>query len=1002
MADDAGRLNQVFAETSFLYGSNAAFIEGLHDKWAADPSSVSAEWRGFFDQLRDSAATVKASSAAGSWGRSQAAEPTEDTGVFDGRWPAAKPDPRAKTAAAAPAAAPVAVAPVGASPDEVRAAAHDSIRVLMLIRSYRVRGHLQATLDPLGIEAKTNNPELTPEFYGFTEADLDRPIYLDGVLGLQTGTIREVMAILKRTYCGNIGIQFMHIAEPDEKGWLQQRFEGPDAFEKNGFTREGKIAILNKLIEAEGFERFLHKRFPGTKRFGLDGGEAMVPALEQMIKRGGALGVDEIVIGMAHRGRLNTLAAVMGKPYRAIFHEFQGGSTVPSDIEGSGDVKYHMGASSNREFDGNHVHLSLTANPSHLEIVNPVVLGKARAKQAFDIREANVGVPEAQWALDRSKVMPLLIHGDAAFAGQGVVAECFALMGLKGYRTGGTMHFVINNQIGFTTSPRNSRSSPYPSDVALMVQAPIFHVNGDDPEAVVFAAKVATEFRQKFKKDVVVDMFCYRRFGHNEGDDPTFTQPVMYSKIRSLPSTREIYSKRLVEEGVITQAEVDAEVARFEQYLDDQFEAGKTFVADKADWLDGQWKGVGLPDSEERRGDTAVPEAKLKDLGHRLTTIPNQVDIHKTLKRVIEARRETIETGQNIDWATAESLAFASLLTEGFPVRLSGQDSVRGTFSQRHSGIVDQTTEERYVPLNNLGGDQQNFEVIDSALSEEAVLGFEYGYALSDPNTLVMWEAQFGDFVNGAQVVIDQFISSGERKWLRMCGLTMLLPHGYEGQGPEHSSARLERFLQQCAEDNMQVANCTTPANYFHILRRQMHRPFRKPLIIMTPKSLLRHKKAVSTIKDMAEGSSFHRVLHDDAQTRPEVSGITIRGDKDIRRVVLCSGKVYYDLLDAREKKGVTDVYLLRLEQFYPWPIKSLSAELSRFPNAELVWCQEEPKNMGGWTFVDPWLELTLDKLDVKSKRARYVGRSASASTAAGLMSRHLKELEAFTSEALA
>ncbi len=996
MADDAGRLNQVFAETSFLYGSNAAFIEDLHDKWAADPSSVSAEWRGFFDQLRDSAATVQASSAAGKWGRTLVTEATEDTGVFDGRWPAPRPDPKAKPAAAA------GPAPAGASAEEVRAAAHDSIRVLMLIRSYRVRGHLQATLDPLGIEAATNNSELTPEFYGFTEADMDRPIYLDGVLGLQTGTIREVLAILRRTYCGNIGIQFMHIAEPDEKSWLQQRFEGPDAFEKNGFTREGKIAILNKLIEAEGFERFLHKRFPGTKRFGLDGGEAMVPALEQMIKRGGALGVDEIVIGMAHRGRLNTLAAVMGKPYRAIFHEFQGGSTVPSDIEGSGDVKYHMGASSDRQFDGNKVHLSLTANPSHLEIVNPVVLGKARAKQAFDIREANAGLPESQWALDRSRVMPLLIHGDAAFAGQGVVAECFALMGLKGYRTGGTMHFVINNQIGFTTSPRNSRSTPYCSDVALMVQAPIFHVNGDDPEAVVFAAKVATEYRQKFKKDVVVDMFCYRRFGHNEGDDPTFTQPIMYSKIRAQPSTREIYSRRLVEDGVLTQAEVDAELARFEQYLDDQFEAGKTFQADKADWLDGQWEGIGLPEGDERRGDTAVPEARLKELGHRLTTIPNEVDIHKTLKRVIEARRETIDTGRNIDWATAESLAFAGLLDEGFPVRLSGQDSVRGTFSQRHSGIIDQTTEDRYVPLNNLGADQAQFEVIDSALSEEAVLGFEYGYALSDPNTLVLWEAQFGDFVNGAQVVIDQFISSGERKWLRMCGLTMLLPHGYEGQGPEHSSARLERFLQQCAEDNMQVANCTTPANYFHILRRQMHRPFRKPLVIMTPKSLLRHKKAVSTLKDMAEGSSFHRVLHDDAQTRPDISGITIKGDSDIRRVVLCSGKVYYDLLDAREKKSVNDVYLLRLEQFYPWPIKSLSTELARFPNAELVWCQEEPRNMGGWTFVDPWLEQTLDKLDVKSKRARYVGRPASASTAAGLMSRHLKELEAFTSEALA
>lgn len=1002
MADDAGGLNQVFAETSFLYGSNAAFIEDLHEKWANDPSSVSGEWRAFFDQLRDNAAAVKASAGAGGWGRPVTTEPTEATGVFDGRWPAPKPDPKK------PGAAPAAAAPAaGLSTDDVRAAAHDSIRALMLIRSYRVRGHLQATLDPLGIEQPVHNPELTPEFYGFTAADMDRPIYLDGVLGLQTGTLREVLALLKRTYCGNIGIQFMHIAEPEEKSWLQARFEGADKFEQNAFTKEGKLAILNKLIEAEGFERFLHKRFPGTKRFGLDGGEAMVPAMEQIIKRGGALGVDEIIFGMAHRGRLNMLAAVMGKPYRAIFHEFQGGSTVPSDIEGSGDVKYHMGASSDRAFDGNNVHLSLTANPSHLEIVNPVVLGKARAKQAFDIREANVGVPEEQWALDRSRVVPLLIHGDAAFAGQGVVAECFALMGLKGYRTGGTIHFVVNNQIGFTTSPRNSRSSPYPSDVALMVQAPIFHVNGDDPEAVVFAAKVATEFRQKFHKDVVVDMFCYRRFGHNEGDDPTFTQPLMYAKIRAQQSTREIYTARLVAEGVITQAEVDAEVARFESFLDAEFDAGKAFEAKKADWLDGNWQGIGLAEGEERRGDTAVPAAKLADLGHRLTTIPNAVDIHKTLKRVIDARREMITTGQNIDWATAESLAYGSLLEEGFPVRLSGQDSVRGTFSQRHSGIVDQTTEKRYTPLNNLSEGQAHFEVIDSALSEEAVLGFEYGYSLADPNTLVLWEGQFGDFVNGAQVVIDQFITSGERKWLRMSGLTMLLPHGYEGQGPEHSSARLERFLQACAEDNIQVANCTTPANYFHILRRQMHRPFRKPLIIMTPKSLLRHKKAVSTLADLAEGSSFHRVLHDDAQTRPDVAGIRIKADKDIRRVILCSGKVYYDLLERREKdmqdgKPVDDVYILRLEQFYPWPMKSLMTELARFPNAELVWCQEEPKNMGGWTFVDPWIELTLEKLNVKSKRARYVGRPASASTAAGLMSRHLKELDAFLTDAFA
>ncbi|MAL89458.1 MULTISPECIES: 2-oxoglutarate dehydrogenase E1 component [unclassified Brevundimonas] len=1005
MADDAGRLNQVFAETSFLYGANAAFIEDLHARWADDPGSVSAEWRSFFDQLRDSAATVKASAEAGAWGRKGAGEPSEETGVFDGRWPESKP--AGKPGKAAPAAAPAPAAASTATPEAVRAAAHDSIRALMLIRSYRVRGHLQATLDPLGMEPPVQNPELTPEFYGFSESDLDKPIFLDGVLGLETGTLREVLAILKRTYCGHIGIQYMHIAEPEEKSWLQARIEGPDKYEENAFTREGKLAILNKLIEAETFERFLHKRFPGTKRFGLDGGEAMVPALEQVIKRGGNLGVDEIVLGMAHRGRLNVLSAVMGKPYRAIFHEFQGGSSMPSDIEGSGDVKYHMGASSDRSFDDNTVHLSLTANPSHLEIVNPVVLGKARAKQAFDIREANAGKPEAEWALDRTKVMPLLIHGDAAFAGQGVVAECFALMGLKGYRTGGTIHFVVNNQIGFTTSPRNSRSSPYPSDVALMVQAPIFHVNGDDPEAVVFAAKVATEFRQKFHKDVVVDMFCYRRFGHNEGDDPTFTQPLMYSKIRAQKSARELYAERLIGEGVITADEVEAEVARFEEFLDAEFDAGKTFKAEKADWLDGQWHGIGKPEGDELRGETAVPEARLREIGARLTTAPNSIDVHKTLRRVLDGRRQMIESGQDLDWSTAESLAFGTLLDEGFPVRLSGQDSVRGTFSQRHSGIIDQTTEERFVPLNNLRDGQAHFEVIDSALSEEAVLGFEYGYALSDPNTLVMWEAQFGDFVNGAQVVIDQFISSGERKWLRMCGLTMLLPHGYEGQGPEHSSARLERFLQACAEENMQVANCTTPANYFHILRRQMHRPFRKPLILMTPKSLLRHKKAVSTLADLAEGSSFHRVLHDDAQTRPEVAGMTLKPDADIRRVVLCSGKVYYDLLEAREAafkdgKPVDDIYILRLEQFYPWPMKSLMTELARFPGAELIWCQEEPKNMGGWTFVDPWLELTLDKLDVKAKRARYVGRPASASTAAGLMSRHKAELDAFLADALA
>jgi 2-oxoglutarate dehydrogenase E1 component len=982
MADDSSGLNQVLSETSFLYGGNGAFVEELYAKWANDPSSVEASWQAFFSTLRERADEVARSVQEPAWTPKAAPQARPDwLSALDGMWPAVE----AKLAKS------IAVAQPEASPEAVRRATLDSLRAVMMIRAYRMRGHLAANLDPLGLAEKPDTTELDPASYGFGPEDHDRPIFLDFVLGLETSTVSEILSILRRTYCGTLGVQYMHITDPQEKAWLQQRIEGKD--KEIQFTPEGKVAILKKLVEAETFERFLHKRFPGTKRFGLDGGEALVPAMEQIIKRGGSLGVEDIVLGMPHRGRLNVLAAVMGKPYRIIFHEFQGGSSLPSDIEGSGDVKYHLGASSDRAFDGNNVHLSLTANPSHLEIVNPVVIGKARAKQAFRLREQ----PEA----GRGHVMPLLMHGDAAFAGQGVVAECFALMGLKGYRTGGTLHFIVNNQIGFTTSPRYSRSSPYPSDVALMVEAPIFHANGDDPEAVTFAAKVATEFRQKFGKDVVIDMFCYRRFGHNEGDDPTFTQPVMYRKIKGLPSTREIYAERLIGEGVVTGEQVSGWVSEFEAFLDAEFEAGKTYKANKADWLDGKWSHMGLPDAEQR-GATAVPIQRLRDIGLKLTAIPERIDEHKTLKRVIEARREAITSGKNLDWATAEHLAFGTLLDEGFPVRLSGQDSVRGTFSSRHAGIVDQTTEEIYTPLNNIRPGQAWFEGIDSALSEEAVLGFEYGYSLTDPNTLCLWEAQFGDFANGAQVVVDQFISSGERKWLRMSGLTMLLPHGYEGQGPEHSSARLERYLQLCAEDNMQIANCSTPANYFHILRRQLHRPFRKPLILMTPKSLLRHKKAVSTLAELGEGSSFHRVLWDDAQRGSGLTSIKLKGDDEIRRVVLCSGKVYYDLLEEREKRGVDDVYLLRLEQFYPWPMKSISTELARFKTAELVWCQEEPKNMGGWSFVDPWLELSLAKLKVKAKRARYIGRPASASTAAGLMSRHLKELATFLEEAFA
>ncbi|MDP3658678.1 2-oxoglutarate dehydrogenase E1 component, partial [Phenylobacterium sp.] len=804
MADDAGIINEVLAETSFLYGGNAAFVEDLYAKWALDPNSVEPSWRAFFASLQDRADEVKAAAERPAWAKALSPSPRPEwLSAIDGLWPAVEAKVQTKIADREPAA----------DTDTVRAATLDSLRAIMMIRAYRMRGHLRANLDPLGLAVPPGDAsELDPASYGFSESDFDRPIFLDYVLGLETSTIREILEILRRTYCGDVGVQYMHISDPAQKSWLQERIEGRD--KEIVFTKEGKIAILKKLIETEGFERFLHRRFPGTKRFGLDGGEALVPAMEQVIKRGGALGVEDIVIGMPHRGRLNVLAAVMGKPYQVIFHEFQGGTSLPSDVEGSGDVKYHLGASSDREFDGNTVHLSLTANPSHLEIVNPVVLGKARAKQAFKLRaKADAG---------RGHVLPLLLHGDAAFAGQGVVAECFTLSGLRGYGTGGALHFIVNNQIGFTTSPKNSRSSPYPSDVALMVEAPIFHVNGDDPEAVVFASKIAVEFRQQFGKDVVIDMFCYRRFGHNEGDDPTMTQPLMYAKIKDHPSTREIYSRRLIAEGVVSQPEVDLMLSDFDAFLDGEMDSGKAYKANKADWLDGKWAGLNPTGGEELRRETGVPHQKLLDLGLKMTSIPERVSVHKTVQRVIDGRHAAIKAEEGIDWSTAESLAFASLLDQGYPVRLSGQDSVRGTFTQRHAGVVDQTSEETYFPLRNLTDTQAHFEVLDSALSEEAVLGFEYGFSLADPNTLTLWEAQFGDFTNGAQVVIDQFISSAERKWLRMSGLVMLLPHGYEGQGPEHSSARLERFLQLCAEDNLQVAYCSTPANYFHILRRQL------------------------------------------------------------------------------------------------------------------------------------------------------------------------------------
>ncbi|WP_380057799.1 2-oxoglutarate dehydrogenase E1 component [Falsihalocynthiibacter sp. SS001] len=973
--------NDQFQASSFLQGHNAEYIEQLYAQYAQDPNAVDAAWQAFFAELGDAGTDVVAEAAGPSWARNDwPPVPNDDlTQALDGQW-AAEPEAAGKKIKEKAAEQGVKV-----SDEQIKQAVLDSVRALMVIRAYRIRGHLAADLDPLGMADTANHPELDPKTYGFQESDMDRPIFIDNVLGLQLATMRQIIDIVKRTYCGTFALQYMHISNPEEAGWLKERIEG---FGKEiQFTREGRKAILNKLVEAEGFEKFLHVKYMGTKRFGLDGGESLIPAMEQIIKRGGSLGVKDIVIGMPHRGRLSVLGNVMSKPYRAIFNEFQGGSFKPEDVDGSGDVKYHLGASSDREFDGNTVHLSLTANPSHLEAVNPVVLGKVRAKQ------------EQTNDKKRTETLPILLHGDAAFAGQGVVAECFGLSGLVGHKTGGTIHIVVNNQIGFTTAPHFSRSSPYPTDIALMVEAPIFHVNGDDPEAVVHAAKVATEFRQKFHKDVVLDIFCYRRFGHNEGDEPMFTNPLMYKKIKKQKTTLQLYTERLIRDGLIPEGEIEDMKAAFQSYLNEEFEAGKEYKPNKADWLDGRWSHLDKNKDDYQRGKTAISKSTFDLVGKALSTVPADMPVHKTIGRLLESKAKMFETGKNIDWATGEALAFGSLATEGYPVRLSGQDATRGTFSQRHSGIVNQDTEERYYPLNHIREGQAHYEVIDSMLSEYAVLGFEYGYSLAEPNTLVAWEAQFGDFANGAQIMFDQFISSGESKWLRMSGLVMLLPHGFEGQGPEHSSARLERFLQMCGQDNWIVANCTTPANYFHILRRQIHRSFRKPLVLMTPKSLLRHKLAVSTKEEFTTGSSFHRVLWDDAQQGN--SDTQLVADDKIKRVVMCSGKVYFDLLEERDERGIDDIYLLRVEQFYPFPAKSLVNELSRFKNAEITWCQEEPKNQGAWTFMEPNIEWVLERIDAKHTRPAYVGRPASASPATGLASQHKAQQSALVHDAL-
>ena len=942
--------NIEFEQTSFLSKSNSAFIEDMYQKYIENDPNLPESWKRYFETLDEDFDLIVKEIEGPSWKRNRKKinldkKISKNKNLY--------------------------------SSVEIENDKADSIRAIALIRAYRIRGHLIADLDPLGMMERKYLHELHPSDHGFNKEDYDKKIFLHSYMEKGYSTVNEIISNLKKIYCSTIGVEYMHISDPVEKVWFRNRMEKEE--NKIKFTDNGKKAILNKIIQAEGFEKFLAKKYVGTKRFGLDGAESLIPAMEQIIKKGGQLGVKEIKIGMPHRGRLNVLANVLQKSYKRIFNEFAG--EISSNLEDSaGDVKYHLGASSNREFDGNSVHVSLTDNPSHLEAVDPVVLGQTRAKQFF------------HKDLNRKKVIPILIHGDAAFAGQGVVAECFAMSGLPGHNTGGTIHIIVNNQIGFTTSPRFARSSPYPSDLGKVVDAPILHCNGDDPEAVTHCAKIAIEFRQKFNKDVVLDMICYRRFGHNEGDEPSFTQPLMYKKIRQHPTALNVYGNRLIKEGTINADEFNKMKNDFKNLLDEQYKTAKDYKP-KIEWYEGTWSRYKPEKGKDKRGKSGVNLSKIEKISEKINSIPSSINVHKTISKVLEQRKQSVIKKKGIDWSTAEALAFGTLLDEGFPVRLVGQDTGRGTFSQRHSVLRNQENNSRYIPLNNISKNQKNFEVVDSFLSELAVLGFEYGYSLVEPSTLTIWEAQFGDFANGAQVIIDQFISSGERKWSRASGLVMLLPHGYEGQGPEHSSARLERFLQLCAQDNLQVMNCTTPANYFHALRRQIHRDFRKPLVIMTPKSLLRNKLCISKLEDFGQKNSFHRVLWDHAIDPTENNFIELKKSEKIRKVILCSGKIYFDLLEAREKKKINDVVMFRIEQLYPFPAKPLVKEIERYAkNAKFYWCQEEPKNMGAWLLVRDYIQWTLNHIGAKHDKIMYIGRNPAASPATGYAKRHIAQ----------
>jgi 2-oxoglutarate dehydrogenase E1 component len=896
---------------SFATRWNLAAIEDAYRRWQADPDAVDESWRLFFEGFE--------------LGSSPGAAPAGDR--------------------------------------------HEQIGIVRLIDAYRDLGHFVARLDPLS-EQRASHPLLELSEFGLDESDLDRTFDTSHFCGLPRATLRELLAALRETYCRTIGVEYMHIQDTHIRRWLDEKM-CPRRNQPN-FSRRQKLRVLMNLHFAELFEKFLHARYVGQKRFSLEGSETLIPVLDAIVEKAAGLGGREIVLGMAHRGRLNVLANILGKPYQEIFAEFED-NYLPDSIDGDGDVKYHLGFSSDRTTAAGHqIHLSLTPNPSHLEAVDAVVEGRTRAKQhLFGDRE-------------RTRGIPLLIHGDAAFAGQGLVAETLNLSQLSGYTTGGTIHVIVNNQIGFTTSPNDARSTTYCTDVAKMIQVPIFHVNGEDPEAAVYVAELATEFRQTFHKDVVIDLYCYRRHGHNEGDEPSFTQPLMYKKIRERPSLTEIYTEQLIMRGDLTADETEAISEEFHNRLQAAQQTLKRSPPRRRGMpsFGGRWKDL-APAYSLAPVETGVPYETLLKITEGLVRLPEQFTPNPKIARQLQVRLEEVRDRKPIDWSLAEALAFGSLLLEGTPVRLSGQDSRRGTFSQRHAVLFDARTGEPYCTLNALDPKQALCSIYDSLLSEAAVLGFEFGYSLDDPHTLVLWEAQFGDFANGAQVIIDQFICCSQSKWQRDSGLVMLLPHGYEGQGPEHSSARPERFLQLCADDNMQVCNATTPAQYFHLLRRQMRRGFRKPLVLMTPKSLLRHKKAVSPVEDLTQGH-FHDVL-DDPAAEPE----------RVRRVVLCSGKLYYELAERQAEQERRDMAVVRVEQFYPFPEELLQQVLGRYRRAkEWVWAQEESQNMGGWTFIEP-------RLRALGFAAEYVGRDASASPATGSLKVHLREQKEIVEAAL-